>query len=122
METTKNIDETLSIIGELGLHQLLTVAVLCFLTIPTSFQALIIYFVADNPTWRCVANSTVCTFEGEINSSNTEDYGYRCRLERQEWEYSEQPKYSIVTEVCMQLNKFSFIPKSIIIFWKDTFI
>jgi len=97
MVLVATVDEVLPLIGGFGLHQAITLAIFCVLTIPSSYQALIIYFVADNPTWRCVVNSTICKLKGEIKSSD-KHYEHRCKIERIEWEYTEDQPYSIVTE------------------------
>ena len=99
MQISKNIDEIYPLIGELGLHQLLTLLILCLLVVPATYQNLIIYFVAHNPSWKCVSNSTRCEAKGVINDSNTEWYEHRCDLDRHEWEYVQNLKYSVVTEV-----------------------
>ncbi|XP_066936713.1 solute carrier family 22 member 15-like [Clytia hemisphaerica] len=99
MEIITHIDQVLPLIGEIGLFQILYICILCLITIPATFQTLIIYFVADNPGWHCVANSTTCTLkEPVITSTMTDLYKTRCSFLRSEWEYVEEDLYSVVTE------------------------
>ena len=100
MEIITHIDQVLPLIGELGLFQILYIGILCLLTIPATFQTLIIVFVAHNPAWECVTNSTVCTFKGEVSKPSDSRYKLRCKMDRAEWRYVENKEYSIVTEVC----------------------
>ena len=101
MEIVNHMDQVLPLTGELGLFQLLSIAVLCLISIPASFQTLIIYFVAHNPAWRCHVNSTKCIFADEVTSSDKALYNLRCRSDwqRSDWEFVEGQQYSIVTEV-----------------------
>jgi len=113
MEIITHIDQVLPLIGELGLFQILYIAILCIITIPASFQTLIIYFVAHNPPWRCHVNSTVCTFtDEEITSSKSSLYNKRCQMARSEWEFVESDLYSIVTQVSVTIDiNFQHIAK-----------
>lgn len=98
MEIITSIDQILPLIGEFGLFQFLYIGILCILTIPATFQVLIIYFVAHNPAWECVTNSTVCTFNGAVSKPSDSRYKLRCKIPRSEWKYVEGDYYSIVTE------------------------
>eukprot|EP00112_Aurelia_sp_Birch-Aquarium-sp1_P024202 Seg753.6 transcript_id=Seg753.6/GoldUCD/mRNA.D3Y31 product="Solute carrier family 22 member 24" protein_id=Seg753.6/GoldUCD/D3Y31 len=90
-----NIDKILLQIGEMGRFQIMLEAIFCFFQLPYTFQILLPYFTQDSPTWRCVANSTVCNVTGSLKS----DDKLRCSLPRSEWEYTTPKDYSIVTEV-----------------------
>ena len=110
MEIITHIDQVLPLIGEIGLFQLLYIGILCLITIPATFQTLIIYFVADNPAWRCVANSTLCTLkEPAITSTMTDLYKKRCSMLRSEWEYVKEDLYSVVTEVNFKIFFIDFV-------------
>ena len=95
-----NIDQILLQIGEMGRFQIMLEAMFCFFQLPYTFQILLPYFTQDSPTWRCVANSTVCNVTGALKSDND----LRCTLPRSEWEYTTPKDYSIVTEVSCKFN------------------
>ncbi|XP_002155168.1 organic cation transporter-like protein isoform X1 [Hydra vulgaris] len=97
MKTLNNIDETLPFIGEIGIYQIIVIGIFCLITIPNTFQSLIIYFVAANPAWKCVENSTFCTLTG-IFKSGDKNYTMRCNMPRSEWKFVEDYEYSIVTQ------------------------
>ncbi|XP_002154920.2 solute carrier family 22 member 15 [Hydra vulgaris] len=97
MRNLNNIDETLPFIGELGLYQIIVIAIFCLITIPGTFQSLIIYFVAANPAWKCVENSTICKLVGTFESGD-KNYTMRCNMPRSEWKFVEEYEYSIVTQ------------------------
>ena len=44
METVKTVDQALPLVGEIGIHQILVVAIFSLLTVPGTFQAVIILF------------------------------------------------------------------------------
>ena len=93
-----NIDQTLPFIGELGIYQILVISIFCLITIPGTFQGLIIYFVAANPAWKCVSNSTICTMPGSFEAEG-KNYTMRCSMPRSQWRFVEDYDYSIVTQV-----------------------
>ena len=98
METIADIDHVLPLIGELGRYQIIVLVILSLAVMPPSLQWLGIYFLADDPPWRCVTNSTKCNISGVINADSPWD-NLRCKLPREDWEYVEGKYYSIVTEV-----------------------
>ena len=102
-----DIDDILPATGEFGRFQIILETCLCLCVIPASFQALIVYFAAYNPPWRCVStgpqtnstvNNTACTLKGTYSSESTL-YEARCKMPRSAWEYTEPTEYSIVTQV-----------------------
>lgn len=108
------IEQTIQLLGGFKLFQWLIVASFSFMGPPRVFQLLMMVFGAHDPTWRCMANSTVCLLNGTIASSNQA----RCHMPRSEWDYTVSKDYSITTEydlVCdrawmMQLmNSITFV-------------
>ena len=95
------IDGMLPYIGEFGKFQRILDGVFCIMIVPQTLQVLIMYFAALNPPWRCVNNSTICTFNHTLPSDNTD----RCSMPRNEWEYTEPKDYSIVTQFDINCDK-----------------
>lgn len=89
-----SVDTMLSIVGEFGPFQWLLDGLFCFLIVPRTFQILIMYFAAMNPTWKCVSNSSICLLNGTFSS----DDDTRCSMPRSEWEFTEPKEFSIVTQ------------------------
>jgi OCT family organic cation transporter-like MFS transporter 15 len=92
--TFKSIDDILSLLNPYGRFQRLVNVILAIMFIPASFHYLIMYFVAVDPSWRCVANSTVCLLNGTHSSYNM----HKCNLPRKQWEYTEEIGFSIITQ------------------------
>lgn len=92
------VDEVLSQIGGYGKYQILMLLLVGFLEFGlSSFNVLVITFIAGEPTWECVSNSTVCNITGTIDTTS-EDYNARCDMPRSEWKFSDTFT-STVTEV-----------------------
>lgn len=96
----RDIDNILSEIG-LGRFHLTTFMILGFCCITFSYNAVLSYFIANDPPWKCVSNTTslFCQehFGEKIGSDNTL-FASRCLLRRDEWTYTTEKKYSFVTE------------------------
>ena len=99
-----DIDDILPLVGEFSRFQIIVEVFLCIAMIPQSLQNLIMYFAALNSAWRCVANSTVCTFP-QNRTFSAEDDGYtaRCSMNRGDWQFVEPQDYSIMTQVCVSV-------------------
>lgn len=94
------MDEVLPLIGEFGKFQILLEIALCIMIMPGSMLVLIPYFAQHNPPWKCVKNSTICSFQGEVSSSSkAEVYEARCRMPRSDWEFTKPKDYSVITQV-----------------------
>jgi len=85
-----------------GVLQKFYVAIFCLLIIPSTYQTLIMSFIGNSPPWMCVIgenNGTgECQIEGVIDKQSSY-YTERCKLPRQEWQYTKPFTFSIVTEV-----------------------
>ena len=90
----KDIDDVLNYLGGYGRFQILLNITLCMVMISVAPHIFVMYFVALDPPWRCVTNSTVCT----LNRTMTRDDKERCSMSRSHWKYTESYDYSIITE------------------------
>ncbi len=98
------MDEILPLIGEFSKYQILLQIFFCVAIVPGSMAKLLAYFVQHDPGWQCVSNSTVCTLNGTITSSN-QQYKDRCSMPRSEWQFAVSDKeYSVVTQVPFVTN------------------
>lgn len=88
-----NVDEMLDVVGSYGKFQKLINLIFCIMTIPSFYQVMITYFAADDPKWRCAANSSLCHFNGSFENLDAR----RCSMQRSDWEYIRPKDYSIVT-------------------------
>ena len=94
-----SVDEVLSQIGGYGKYQILMLQLVGFIEFGlTSFNVMIITFIAGEPTWECVSNSTICNITDTVDTTS-DDYNARCDMPRSEWKFSDTFT-STVTEVC----------------------
>ena len=92
------VDEVLNQIGGYGKYQILMLQFVGFIEFGlSSFNVMIITFIAGEPTWECVSNSTVCNMTGTIDTTS-DDYKARCDMPRSEWKFSDTYT-SVVSEV-----------------------
>ena len=92
------VDEVLNQIGGYGKYQILMLQLVGFIDFGlSSFNVMIITFIAGEPTWECVSNSTVCNITGAVDTTS-DDYNARCDMPRSEWKFSDTYT-STVTEV-----------------------
>lgn len=89
-----SVDEVFLYIGGFGRFQILLDALFCFISVPMSYQIILMYFLTINPHWSCVDGSTVCTFNGTFPNDDKR----RCDMPRTEWKFTEDRDFSIVTE------------------------
>ena len=96
---SSSVDKVLEKIGGYGKFQILTLQVAGLIEFAlTAFNVSIITFIAGEPTWECVPNSTICNITGTIDTIS-DDYTARCNMPRSEWKFSDTFT-SVVTEVC----------------------
>ena len=113
-ENALDVDDILQrIIGQYGFWQKVLVGIFCLLIIPGTYQTLIMTFIGNNPTWRCISvvsnkNSTktntgcmnvTSSTPGDVFDKSHAFYEKRCSMKRDSWEYTKDKSYSIVTEV-----------------------
>ena len=87
-----NVDDILKLVGEYGTFQRILTLIFGFMEIPYVFVVYIMIFVAQQPEWRCVSNSTLCTLNGTFASENE----FRCHIPRTEWEFVQPKSYSMI--------------------------
>ena len=118
-----DVDEALEVGGPCGKAQ--TILQLLFMSacVTVTYHAVEGYFTGNNPSWRCTTraiNGTLTVSAGHVTNSSyrhvanmssfctknydkiihsgSVDYYRRCELERSEWEYLTDRRYSYVTE------------------------
>ena len=93
-----SVDNVLKEIGGYSRYQILILQLVGFIEFATSsFHVMIITFIAGEPTWECVANSTVCNITGVVGTAS-DHYTARCDMPRSAWKFSDTFT-STVTEV-----------------------
>ena len=103
MESTKtrkrkvyrNVEELLDDLKSYGRYQKILNIMLAILYVPASFQIMIMYFIAVQPKWRCLGNSSLC-FSTKVHPSSNMS---RCNIPRHHWEYVEPKDYSLITDL-----------------------
>ena len=96
----QSIDDILVKIGSLGVYQWCLMLLLSFCMLTMGLQALTMTFIANDPGWKCAANTPAarCNLTGVVTTDNKCHYGKRCNLKCSEWEFPEKSS-SIVKEV-----------------------
>ena len=97
-------DELLEEIGSFGFFQKRNAFFLGLIIFVLTFQTVSMIFIGGEPTWRCMANSTVCT-RNETISAEDGYYNARCNMSSEHWEFTTEFT-SIVTEVLYMLLRF----------------
>eukprot|EP00112_Aurelia_sp_Birch-Aquarium-sp1_P004644 Seg1526.1 transcript_id=Seg1526.1/GoldUCD/mRNA.D3Y31 product="Solute carrier family 22 member 2" protein_id=Seg1526.1/GoldUCD/D3Y31 len=110
------IDELIERVGACGFYQIRTQTVFLLFMLPITYQVLIMYYVGDNPPWRCKEGSRKCRVKGEITSNDGKIFHKRCSMDRNEWEFTTEKQYSIVTEFDLVCERefISFTANSIL--------
>ena len=93
-EFVLGVDEILHHVGDFGRFQKLMLFLVSFLYIPIAFHPFLMYFATLVPSWRCRPNSTLCSFNGTFTGEDTR----RCDMPRDEWTYTEDRLFSVVTQ------------------------
>ena len=95
-EPTKlDIEGFSQLVGEYGRFQKMLNLILGLMLFPYKFVIFIMLFTALEPEWTCIANSTICSFNGTFTGENDE---LRCNIPRSEWEYVQSKDYSVIVE------------------------
>ena len=96
-----DIDEATIIGVSFGRYQKLVIFVVCFVKVEIGDQVIILYFVTNDPPWTCVNRNTssFCMQHfGEKISQSSSLFKQKCKLSRNEWIFTIDKTYSIVTE------------------------
>ena len=102
-----NVDEYLGYIGEFGKRQIILQVLFCLMIIPATYQSLLLTFVANSPAWQCTGLSPECNRTDAVFTVSSDYYKQRCNfVNRSSWEFIQPKKFSIVTEVIIEINLF----------------
>jgi len=102
---TNNIDEILKVVGPFNTYQWCLMVLMCYCMMTMGLQSLTMTFVARDPGWECVENSTLCNKTGIITSDSS-TYDHRCDMERSDWRF---PRDSSSIVVDVSLNLFTIL-------------
>ena len=100
------IDDVLDIIGPFNKYQWYLMLLMSYCMLNMGLQGLTMTFIANDPGWICVENSTACNYTG-IFEPNSNSFGKRCTLNRKDWRFSKRTS-SIVSEV-NEISSFYFL-------------
>ena len=98
----KDVDDALPHIGEFGAFQMRIQVILSLIKIPQSYQILVMYFTALNPSWKYKSDTHDGILSNKIFPSTNMT---RCFLERELWKYATLKHYSIVTTYDLACGK-----------------
>lgn len=107
---TIDIDEAYERINPFGRFQiLLLIAIVCEITL-LSYQMSVLYFIGYNPPWTCVySNNNTSQFCAEnyglVIRVGSVNFSARCKLSRDEWEYTSDRYTSFTTEFDLVCDK-----------------
>ena len=105
-----DVDEFLERAGGYGRFQVIMQTVAIYFVISYGYQPLNMYFIANNPDWKCITSnsSKFCKehYGKKIDISDS-NFKYRCQMKRSEWEYTTKKDFSIVTEFDLICEKES---------------
>lgn len=91
-------DEVLEKVGSFGWFQKRLLILFNLLTaLLFGWSVMVTGIITAEPAWKCVKNSSVCTYDGAINVGNT-NYDARCNMSRSEWDFVDGMT-SVITEV-----------------------
>lgn len=95
-EKTNMVDEALELTGGFGKFQWYLLGVMAYCMTTLGLQGITMTFIADEPGWKCLSNSSVCNLTG-LHIVGSEFYNLRCSMSENDWEY-ESTVTSIVTQ------------------------
>ncbi len=92
------VDEILERIGGHGRFQTILLLFMTYTYMSmVAFHVMVIAFIAGEPYWECVENSTICNLTESV-STVSKHYKKRCDMPRSEWKFTDTYT-STVTEV-----------------------
>ena len=108
------VEQILPHIGDNGTFQTLLVVGFTSALFVVSMQPVLCTFITLAPDWRCVENSTVCTWKNMTFPAHDER---RCNMSRSEWKYMADKDFSIVTQFDVDCERKSQITLLMAIFF-----
>ncbi|RMX49476.1 hypothetical protein pdam_00017630 [Pocillopora damicornis] len=106
-------DDVLEEVGSFGWFQIRLLILFNLLSaLLFGWAVMVTGIITAEPPWKCVQNSSVCTFGGSFYSGD-EHYDHRCNISRSEWEFEDEMT-TVVTEGLMsedreKQNEFSLV-------------
>ena len=94
-------EDVLAQLGEFGRCQKLILLLLFVVLIPCHYQLYVNQILLETPSWTCVNDSLLCPFNNTLPSSDKT----RCDIPREEWYYTEDNKYSLVTHLQLDCER-----------------
>jgi len=91
-----------------GWFQFLTQILITYLMFTFGYHCILSYFISNDPAWTCNVNATsdFCLENRQTPvKSHDRRFTKRCDLDRSEWTYTTDVKYSIVTEFDLVCDK-----------------
>jgi len=91
-----------------GWFQFLTQILITYLMFTFGYHCILSYFISNDPAWTCNVNATsdFCLENRQTPvESHDRRFTKRCDLDRSEWTYTTDAKYSIVTEFDLVCDK-----------------
>ena len=108
------VEQMLPHIGDNGTFQKLLVVGFTITLFVTSMQPVLCTFITLAPDWRCVENSTECTWKNMTFPAQDER---RCNMSRSEWKYIADKDFSIVTQFDVDCERKSLVTLFMAIFF-----
>lgn len=97
-------DEVLEKVGSFGWFQKRLLILFNLLTaLLFGWSVMVTGIITAEPAWKCVKNSSVCTYDGAISVGNT-NYDARCNMSRSEWDFVDGMT-SVITEFDLVCSK-----------------
>jgi len=87
--------------GSFGLLQIFVTIITMLIVFSVACQSLMLYYVADDPPWTCVAknSSEFCLKHyGEVITQSSDFFSKRCKMKRDQWKFTKDNSFSIVSE------------------------
>ena len=106
----ESIDDVLTNIGPCGRFQIILEISMILVTMSTSYNFMLSYFTADDPSWKCVNrnSSHFCQlYSNQSIHSSSDMFEERCKMNREDWSYITSKKYSLITEFDLVCTKTS---------------
>ena len=107
------VEQMLPLIGGYGMFQKLLVVGLAGILFATGTQCVLGTFITLTRTWECVRNSTECSWNGTFPGKDER----RCNISRNEWKYTEEEYFSVVTQFELDCERRSVITLLMSIFF-----
>ena len=109
-------DEIFPLIGENGMFQKLLVLTFAVTLLGIGMQPVLATFITLTPTWQCTGNgstSSECPWNGTFPGEDER----RCNTSRNNWEYTEEENFSLVTQFELDCERKSVVTLVVAVFF-----